>query len=337
MPLHGTRGAASALGFGFAGGGKSTPDPWTYTQTNSSIGSSTVNYGKDFGSNANPKGTLVQYNGIQSTVTTNGIYIPQLNQWKSYNLNYFVGGTAQPILNSNGWTNNLYTGNSSNNTSCFDALLNTKDIQYGSYIGNGLASRTIAHSLQTWAGVLMCMSDGYYTGGFRLNRISNTLAIHNGGGTFSGSFFSDDAATLSGQTISSWSTASTFRVPDACNVNGRTYYYIAYANSGTTVYCGTYNEGASTQNIGFEAGTIVTKGSGGGNYVWHNPYPVTTNSSSSLYYYNSFFVENNVTGQQTSSASWSINSTGFTSPNLSNSWYANGAGNVYYLAIKKQS
>lgn len=339
MPLPITRGAASAKAFGFTNSSRTLGIlPWVYTQTNTSIGSSTVNYGKDFGTNATPKGTIVQYNGIQSGVSTLGIWIPQANSWKPYYLNYFINGVAQPNLTSYGWTNGLYPGNSSgNNTSVFNALLNTRDIQYGSYVGDGTSSRKIPHSLQTWAGVVMCMSDGYYTGGFRYDRIGNQIVVY-AGSSLSSSFFNDQGPSLS-SAVSTWSTDTTFTVPDPCNVAGRTYYYVAYANQGDTVYCGTYDvdTGQRLQNIGFTAGTIVTKGSVGGNYCWQNPFPSGNNTNQSEYYYNSFWNENNGIGQASTTSSWAMTSTGFTASNDANSWYGLGAGRVYYWAVKKTS
>ena len=338
MPLLGTRGAASAKAFGFTNNARTLGIlPWVYTQTNASIGNSTVNYGKDFGSNSVPKGTLVQYNGIQGTATTSGIWIPQVGYWKPYYLNYFVIGTAQPNLTNVGWTNNLYTGNSGNNTSLFNALLSTRDIEYGSYVGNGVSGRTIPHSLQTWAGVVMCMSDGYWTGGFRYDRSGNQVAVYEGN-DLNNSFFGSSAATIL-TTVSTWSTETSFKVTDSCNVNGRTYYYVAYANQGETVYCGNYNvdAGERLQNIGFTAGSIVTKGSNGGNYSWHNPDPIANNSNSGQWYYNGFWDESGSNGQATSVGSWAMSSTGFTAPTDGNGWYGTGAGRVYYWAVKKTS
>ena len=320
------------LGAPFGGG---VPNPLAFVAENTQPGSSTVNLGKNFGTNAAPKGTVWQFNNTAYTAGMNTIFIPQAGVFKLANSMNF--GSGQNIsLNSTGWTGNLYPGNSGNSfTSVFAALLNSKEMQYGTYVGNGSNPRYLPHNLTTFPGVCYIVSDGYTSGGFMYERIGNRAVVYDASVQSQSIFDQGAPSTLA--SIGAWSQNSIFRVPDACNVNGRNYYYLLFANSGQSVYCGEYNtsiSGSVSVTTGWPVGAILTKGSSGGNYVWLNPYPKADNFYSGNNSLNSFWQESGQLGQASQTYQW-FNSTGFTTPNVSNSWFGNNAGDVYFLALRQ--
>jgi hypothetical protein len=82
---------------------------------------------------------------------------------------------------------------------------------------------------------------------------------------------------------------------------------------------------------GFRPGFLLTEGSTGGCYNWLNPNNLANNTltkSANVYIGSGF-------GGADFGMTFSDN--GFTVPATGNTWYADGAGVVYYMAIKSSS
>ncbi len=311
----------------------------TRTVTNYSIGSSTLNLGLDFGTNSSPKGTFLQYNSSGSAQSIHW-FVPWLSSWKSYNSagsSFTTSPAASFNLTSTGYTGGVTSTYNVGVSAPVVVALKAGNgfFDLGTFTGNGSANRTISHTLGVFPGLVVIFANSYHPIGIWYNASTGNADIYNAGGTgtnFTSAIFGDTGPSTSGGTLSSWLTSTTFTLPSAGNLNGVTYYWYAFANTGANIKIGTYNTSVSYNvTTGFRPGLLITEGSSGGCYNWLNPNDLTNNTLTNSA---NVYVNNPFGG---AAFGMTFSDTGFTVPNTQNTWYANGAGDVYYMAIKSTS
>jgi hypothetical protein len=310
---------------------------FTRTITNNSIGSSTLNLGQDFGTNSSPLGTFLQYNHSGSASSAHW-FIPWTNLWKEYRGNT-TGFTTTPAssftLTSTGYTNGVTTSISSGVTTPIIIALKrgSQFFDMGTFVGNGSLNRTIGHSLNVFPGLVIVFANSRQPVGIWFNRATGNADVFNALNGFNDAILGETAATSTNQTLGNWLTNTTFTLPSEGNLSSVTYYWFAFANSGPNIQIGTYNTSSSyTVTTNFRPGFLLTEGSSGGCYNWFNPHNLADNTLT-----NSANVNINTSSFGSQGFAMNFSSTGFTVPNTPNSWYSNGAGNVYYMAIKSSS